>query len=117
MSKETRAKAIKRSEGRGVSRESTPLKQALKTKEVVCELLLAIHNLDVATANTQDKERFADFRQRELIELGDCLVTLTNCAHMLNSTTDECLDMAYEKISRRSGAMKDGFFVKEGDAR
>lgn len=46
-------------------------------------------------------------------EIGDLLVTVILLAKMEGYTVDECLQDAYNKISKRTGQMVDGFFVKD----
>lgn len=47
------------------------------------------------------------------LEMGDCLVVLTIMSIFLDTTLDECLELAYKKISKRTGTMVDGVFVKD----
>lgn len=47
--------------------------------------------------------------------IGDCVVVLTNLAAIHGGfSIEECVNSAYEVISKRTGEMKDGVFVKEG---
>ena len=46
-------------------------------------------------------------------ELGDIIVVCTILAKMLDSDMQECLNLAYNKISKRTGMMVDGTFVKD----
>lgn len=48
-------------------------------------------------------------------EMGDVFVTLIILCKQLDIDSVECLDMAYEKISKRRGKTIDGTFVKEED--
>lgn len=48
-------------------------------------------------------------------ELGDVIVTLICLSGVLDITLEECLSIAYEKISKRKGQTINGIFVKEGD--
>lgn len=48
-----------------------------------------------------------------MIELGDVLVVCTIIAEFMNVTSDECLQLAYDKIVRREGKMINGVFVKD----
>jgi NTP pyrophosphatase (non-canonical NTP hydrolase) len=48
-------------------------------------------------------------------EMGDVFVTLIILCKQLDIDPVECLDMAYEKISKRRGKTIDGTFVKEED--
>jgi len=48
-------------------------------------------------------------------EGGDVLVTMIINLHMRGSSMEAALQQAYDKISKRKGAMVNGAFVKEGD--
>ena len=48
-------------------------------------------------------------------EMGDIFVTLIILCNQLGIDCVECLDMAYEKISKRKGKTVNGLFVKEED--
>lgn len=49
------------------------------------------------------------------LEMGDIFVTLIVLCKQLGIDCVECLEMAYEKISKRKGKTIDGTFVKEED--
>lgn len=49
------------------------------------------------------------------LELGDIIVTLIVLSKQLDIDIVECLDMAYEKISKRHGKTVNGLFIKEED--
>lgn len=49
------------------------------------------------------------------LELGDVMVTLIVLCKQLDIDIVECLQLAYEKISKRKGKTIDGTFVKEED--
>jgi uncharacterized protein YabN with tetrapyrrole methylase and pyrophosphatase domain len=44
--------------------------------------------------------------------IGDQIVTLIGVCEMYGFTLEECLQMAYDTISKRNGKMIDGIFVK-----
>ena len=44
--------------------------------------------------------------------IGDMVVVLTNLAHLSGFTIEECIDEAYDVISKRQGNMINGTFVK-----
>ena len=44
--------------------------------------------------------------------IGDCVVVLTNLAHLCNVSIEECIQAAYDEISSRKGKMINGTFVK-----
>lgn len=48
-------------------------------------------------------------------ELGDVLVTLIILASKLDTTVEECLGKAYDKIAKRTGKVINGTFVKSED--
>lgn len=45
--------------------------------------------------------------------IGDCVVVLTNLAHLCGLTIEECIDAAYNEIKDRKGEMKNQTFVKQ----
>lgn len=49
------------------------------------------------------------------LEMGDIFVTLIVLCKQLGIDCVECLDMAYDKISKRKGKTVNGLFVKEED--
>jgi len=44
--------------------------------------------------------------------IGDMVVVLTNLAHLSGLTIEECIESAYDVISKRQGSMVNGSFVK-----
>lgn len=82
---------------KGILDKATPIKQALKTQEEVTELCNAI--LDNDRAETLDA-------------IGDIMVTIIIQAKMQNVKLEECLESAYNVISKRKGTMINGQFVK-----
>jgi len=52
-----------------------------------------------------DDEEFVD-------AIGDCVVVLTNLAKLKGYEIEDCIDSAYEVISKRQGRMVNGTFVK-----
>ena len=45
--------------------------------------------------------------------IGDCVVVLTNLAHLAGVDIESCIQSAYDEISSRTGEMKNGTFVKD----
>jgi NTP pyrophosphatase (non-canonical NTP hydrolase) len=45
--------------------------------------------------------------------IGDMVVVLTNLAHLQGVTIEDCIDSAYKVISKRTGKMINGTFVKD----
>jgi len=85
-------------EEKGILKNGTTMKQAEKTHEEVLELISAIDE---------------DNREEVIDALGDVLVTLIIQAKMQKLDLLDCLQSAYDVISKRSGVMKNGMFVKE----
>ncbi len=92
-------KTLQWSHDRGILQHGKPETQVLKLVEEVGELCSNI-------------VRGGDYRD----DIGDCIVVLTNLAHMSGSSLHECWDIAYESIKDRKGYLNDqGNFIKEGD--
>jgi NTP pyrophosphatase (non-canonical NTP hydrolase) len=53
-----------------------------------------------------DHEEFID-------AIGDCVVVLTNLAELGGVKIEDCINSAYEVISKRTGKMENGTFVKD----
>jgi NTP pyrophosphatase (non-canonical NTP hydrolase) len=85
-------------EDKGILAKATPIKQAMKTQEELTELCNAILN--------EDREEIKD-------AIGDIIVTLIIQAKMQGMTIEECLNAAYDVISKRTGKMINGQFVKD----
>jgi NTP pyrophosphatase (non-canonical NTP hydrolase) len=83
---------------KGILDNGTPRAQAGKTVEEVQELIDAI--------NTNNKPEIED-------ALGDILVTIIIQAEMQEVSLIDCLESAYNVISKRTGVMKDGQFLKD----
>lgn len=57
-----------------------------------------------------------DFISRDInLEMGDIFVTLIILCNQLGIDCIECLQLAYDKISKRKGKTIDGIFIKEED--
>jgi len=87
-------------EQKGIIANSSPLKQHVKTQEEVTELLEAL--IDGNDHEVKDA-------------IGDIVVTLIIQAYMNGTTINECLEKAYNVISKRKGKMVNGLFVKEAE--
>lgn len=83
---------------KGILDKATPMAQALKTLEETTELCTAI--------NANDRNEIID-------AMGDIMVTLIIQAKMQDITLEECLESAYNVISKRTGKMVNGQFVKD----
>lgn len=85
---------------RGILDKASLESQFKKTLEEIKELADAIENEDYA----------------EFIDgIGDVGVTLIILARLGGTSFNHCLDTAYEVISKRTGRMVDGIFVKDTD--
>ncbi len=85
-------------------------KQFLKFIEEVFEFKSEMDNYDLDPGTL--KTYF--FRNMQL-EMGDIFVTLIVLCNQLGIDCVECLEMVYDKISKRRGKTIDGIFVKEED--
>jgi len=83
---------------KGILDKATPMAQALKTLEETTELCTAI--------NANDRTEIID-------AMGDIMVTLIIQAKMQDITLEECLESAYNVISKRTGKIVNGQFVKD----
>ncbi len=89
---------IRWAESRQIIGKASPEVQALKTVSELGELC---------------DEIIAGNRQKIQMEYGDVMVCMVILAAMLDINVDECMGMAYEKISARKGvSMANGLFVK-----
>ena len=85
-------------EHRGIYAEGDPKTQYIKLMEEAGEVGRAILKQD--TAGIADG-------------IGDMVVVLTNLAELCDLTIEECVEMAYNTISKRTGKMDNGTFVKD----
>ena len=85
-------------EERGLYDKGDPKTQALKLVEEVGETCRAILK--------QDEPEIVD-------GIGDCVVVLTNLAHLCDTSIEECTRNAYNEIKNRKGRMDNGTFKKD----
>ena len=83
---------------RGLYKDGDPKTQALKLVEEVGETCKAILKSD--QAEIEDG-------------IGDCVVVLTNLAHLCNTNIEHCIELAYNEIKDRKGKMDNGTFKKD----
>jgi NTP pyrophosphatase (non-canonical NTP hydrolase) len=97
---------------------SNPLKQIEKTQEEVDETKIALARLlqtrllrKSFSIDTHDQENeiLAEIEDG----IGDIVVTLVGICMMLNISLEECTEKAYGVISKRTGKMVNGKFVKD----
>ena len=75
------------------------------TKTQYCKLIEEAGELGRAILK-EDQEEFVD-------AIGDMVVVLTNLAYLGGVSIEQCIDSAYKVISKRSGKMINGTFVKD----
>lgn len=61
------------------------------------------------------EEMIQNNKKNTKLEFGDVIVTLIILSNQLNIDFVECLEMAYDKISKRKGKTINGAFIKEAD--
>ena len=87
-------------EQRGLYDEGNPHTQYVKLQEEAGELAKAL----------------LDNNQEEVVDaIGDMVVVLTNLAHLRGVHIETCIAEAYNVISKRTGKMINGTFVKDED--
>ena len=104
------AKQITGPHGKG-----TLLGQLTKTQEELTETrdaAIALTNHHMHLGKYADKLT-SESRMELKDGIGDCVVTLILAAEMAGFTLEECLSHAYEIISKRTGVMRYGIFVKD----
>ena len=113
---ELEAKVLEWAGDKGILEKATPLAQAEKTIEEADELIQA------TTAQSLGKESFINGKGKEVITadeikdaLGDILVTIIIGAKLQGLQLEDCLESAYNVISKRTGKMVNGVFVKDGN--
>ena len=85
-------------EERGLYDKGDPKTQTLKLMEEAGEICRAVLKKD----------------EPEIIDgIGDCVVVLTNLAHLCDTSIEECIDAAYNEIKDRTGKMNNGTFKKD----
>tara|TARA_R110000824_G_scaffold401090_2_gene610635 strand:+ start:1096 stop:1386 length:291 start_codon:yes stop_codon:yes gene_type:complete len=83
---------------KGIYKSGDSKTQTLKLVEEVGELSEAILKND----------------KLEIIDgIGDCVVVLTNLAHLNGLTIEDCIESAYTVIKNRTGKMENGTFKKD----
>ena len=85
-------------EDKGIYAKGDPKTQYIKLMEEAGEVGRAILK--------NDKPEIQD-------GIGDMVVVLTNLAELCDLTIEECVESAYDVISKRTGKMKNGTFVKD----
>lgn len=86
-------------ENKGIYQKGDVKTQYLKLLEETGELAKSILK--------EDNDEFID-------AIGDCVVVLTNLAKLKGYKIEDCINSAYNVISKRTGKMQNGTFVKDG---
>ncbi|MCC2717269.1 MazG-like family protein [Finegoldia magna] len=105
---ELRENVEKWAEDKDLLHEENADKQFMKFIEEVFEFK---SEMDFVDLKLNYKEPTLDLK----LELGDVMVTLIVLSKQLNVDIVECLEMAYDKISKRKGKTVNGLFIKEED--
>ena len=85
-------------EKRGLYNQGDPKTQTLKLMEEAGEICRAVLKKD----------------ESEIIDgIGDCVVVLTNLAHLCDTSIENCIEAAYNEIKDRTGKMSNGTFKKD----
>lgn len=103
---------------KGIIEKSNPLKQLEKTQEELTETRDAVVKLEHFNSEFYEslgKIGNMRYNLHEEIKdgIGDTVVTLIGVCEMYGFSLEECLQMAYDTISKRSGKMENGIFIKD----
>ena len=93
-------------------------KQFMKFIEEVFEFKSEMDYLKIMGQNTADvyeDYEYIETQENMKLEMGDIFVTLIVLCKQLGIDCVECLQLAYDKISKRHGRTIDGIFIKEED--
>lgn len=105
---------VKWAKEKGILEKATPFSQHTKTLEEVEELgeaLVAQQAGEKSFVNSKGESVNTEAEIKDAI--GDIIVTLIIQAKMQDVTIEECLESVYGIISKRTGKMVDGVFVKD----
>jgi hypothetical protein len=99
---------------KGILDKATPLKQLEKTQEELNETKEALYwdSLNILQYENS-KGKLVNTKEEILDGYGDQLVTLIIGANMNGLKLTDCLEAAYNVISKRTGVMKNGMFIKD----
>ena len=112
--KELEPLIIQWAKDKGILEKATPLKQLEKTQEELDETKDALWWDSKNVKEYQNsKGKLVNTKEEILDGYGDQLVTLIIGAEMNGLKLEDCLEAAYNVISKRTGKMVDGMFVKD----
>lgn len=107
-------KVIEWAEEKGILEKATPLSQSEKTFEEFKELVEALeYQEDGRVEYYNHKGKLVNTEEEVKDALGDILVTLIIQSEMQGLKLEDCLESAYNVISKRTGKMVNGVFVKD----
>ena len=113
---ELETKVIEWAKEKGILDKATPMAQANKTLEELVELHEALYYQSVGDEKYINSKDVEVNTKEEIIDaLGDILVTIIIGAELQGLKLENCLESAYNVISKRTGKMVDGVFVKDGN--
>ena len=100
---------------KGIIANSNPLKQLEKTAEELTETRDAAVRYDYLNRlECDDIHDLMIDQYTEIVDgIGDQIVTLIGVCEFYGVTLEECLQMAYDTIAKRSGKMENGIFIKD----
>lgn len=99
---------------KGILDKATPLAQAEKTFEEVQELIEAVEVQEEGLEEFENsKGKKVNTKEEIKDALGDILVTIIIGAELQGLKLTDCLESAYNVISKRTGKMVNGQFVKD----
>ena len=114
--KDLNKKVIQWANDKGILEKATPFAQIKKTEEEVAETKDAILAQDLGAEFYINKKNNKVNTQEEILDgFGDILVTVLIGCKMQNINPLDALEVAYNIISKRTGEMKNGVFVKSED--
>jgi NTP pyrophosphatase (non-canonical NTP hydrolase) len=111
---ELEALVISWAEQKGILKNATPIAQCDKTFEEVEELAEALEAQRMGLKNFKNKKENNVLTAEEIKDaLGDILVTIIIQSEMQGLSLIDCLESAYNVISKRTGVMRNGQFCKD----
>jgi NTP pyrophosphatase (non-canonical NTP hydrolase) len=102
---------------KGIKEKATLRKQYEKMQEEVEEVYEAIYEIENHgfDGHTTGHDALLKINNELDLEIGDVVVTAIILAQLHGTNIEACLEKAYNKISKRTGKMINGTFVKSED--
>lgn len=111
---ELRIEVLKWADSKDLLKKENADKQFLKFVEEVFEFKTEMDNV-LNYGDVIDEEDHEEAIEIMMLEMGDIFVTLIILCKQLGISPERCLEMAYNKISKRTGKTINGIFIKEED--